>query len=117
MSPIMRQCLGCRALIERGNRCPACEAKKQKAHNASPVVRYHKTKQHRERRERVLRRDDYVCYWCGGKANELDYVVPLSRGGLASDSNGVAACPGCNASCGARGVDWPDLRCLKRRTE
>ena len=55
MSPIMRQCLGCRALIPRGNRCPECEAKKQAAHNASRVVRYHKTKAHRERRERGRR--------------------------------------------------------------
>jgi 5-methylcytosine-specific restriction endonuclease McrA len=108
VSPIVRECIDCYAFIQGGSRCPACEAKKQAAHNASRVTRYHKTKAHRERRERVLRRDNHRCHWCGGEANELDYVVPLSRGGQALDSNGVAACRSCNASRVARGVDWPD---------
>jgi len=66
--PIFRQCIDCLALIQGSGRCPTCEAKKQAAHNASRVVRYHKTKQHRERRERVLRRDNHRCHLVRGRS-------------------------------------------------
>jgi 5-methylcytosine-specific restriction endonuclease McrA len=102
LSPIYRPCVQCGRLIEGRGRCPEHEAAKQAAHNAGRVARYHKSKGHRERRARVLQRDGFTCHWCGGEANECDYVVPLSRGGEAVDSNAVAACRACNAGRHAR---------------
>lgn len=32
-------------------------------------------------RRGVLKRDGHICAYCGGPANTVDHVVPLSRGG------------------------------------
>lgn len=45
----------------------------------------------------VLRRDGYICHWCGGYGNEADHVQPVSQGGAKWDlGNLVAACGPCN---------------------
>ena len=52
-------------------------------------------------RLRVLHRDNYVCYYCGGDANQVDHVVPISKqGDLMDMDNMVAACKPCNVSKG-----------------
>jgi 5-methylcytosine-specific restriction endonuclease McrA len=52
-------------------------------------------------RLRVLHRDNYVCYYCGGDANQVDHVVPISKQGDVMDmDNMVAACKRCNVSKG-----------------
>ncbi|MGW2633794.1 HNH endonuclease [Streptomyces chattanoogensis] len=38
------------------------------------------------------------CAYCNGPAEELDHVLPLSRGGRDVAANIVAACRACNAS-------------------
>ena len=54
-------------------------------------------------RLRVLHRDNYVCYYCGGDANQVDHVVPISKQGDVMDmDNMVAACKRCNVSKGNR---------------
>jgi len=46
----------------------------------------------------ILRRDRYVCQWCGEHATEVDHVVALAEGGAMYDpANLVAACRRCNA--------------------
>lgn len=44
----------------------------------------------------VLRRDDYRCAFCGGKASTIDHVKPRSHGGKNTWKNTVAACSPCN---------------------
>lgn len=44
----------------------------------------------------VLRRDGFVCAYCGGKATTVDHVKPKSKGFPASWENSVAACQPCN---------------------
>lgn len=44
----------------------------------------------------VLRRDGFVCAYCGGKASTVDHVKPKSKGYPASWENSVAACQPCN---------------------
>ena len=44
----------------------------------------------------VLRRDKYKCAYCGGTANTIDHVHPVSRGGKSSWDNTVSACKVCN---------------------
>jgi 5-methylcytosine-specific restriction endonuclease McrA len=46
----------------------------------------------------VLRRDNYICHYCGGRAATADHVIPKSRGGTDAWDNLVAACRSCNGS-------------------
>jgi 5-methylcytosine-specific restriction endonuclease McrA len=48
-------------------------------------------------RRAVFARDAWTCQYCGGAAENLDHVVPRSRGGLHVWENVVAACRRCNA--------------------
>jgi 5-methylcytosine-specific restriction endonuclease McrA len=48
-------------------------------------------------RRAVFARDGWACQYCGGNAENLDHVVPRSRGGLHVWENVVAACRRCNA--------------------
>lgn len=54
-------------------------------------------------RLKVLARDQYTCYWCGGHGETMDHVIPWSRGGRTSMENCICACEECN---GGRG-DMP----------
>lgn len=51
-------------------------------------------------REMVLRRDKYVCTYCGTAEEPLtaDHIVPLSRGGSNHPDNLTACCIPCNSS-------------------
>ena len=48
-------------------------------------------------RRSVFARDNHRCQYCGGAAENIDHVVPRSRGGPHSWENVVAACKRCNA--------------------
>lgn len=45
----------------------------------------------------VLKRDQHTCGYCGERASTVDHVLPLSRGGLNTWTNTIAACRDCNA--------------------
>lgn len=47
-------------------------------------------------RRAVFVRDDFTCQYCGGKADNIDHVIPRARGGKNSWDNVVAACLRCN---------------------
>jgi 5-methylcytosine-specific restriction endonuclease McrA len=47
-------------------------------------------------RRAVFARDDWACQYCGSPAENLDHVVPRSRGGAHTWDNVVAACRRCN---------------------
>lgn len=55
-------------------------------------------------RNRIFRRDDFTCRYCGERGGELecDHVVPIARKGTNEDSNLVTACRRCNQSKGAK---------------
>ncbi len=48
-------------------------------------------------RRAVFVRDDHTCQYCGGRAENVDHVIPRSRGGLHVWENVVAACRRCNS--------------------
>ena len=48
-------------------------------------------------RRAVLVRDNFECQYCGRPAENVDHVVPKSRGGPHTWDNVVAACRPCNA--------------------
>lgn len=43
-------------------------------------------------RRGVMRRDNYECAYCGGRAETIDHILPRSRGGQHTWENVVAAC-------------------------
>jgi 5-methylcytosine-specific restriction endonuclease McrA len=45
----------------------------------------------------VFVRDDHTCQYCGARAENVDHVIPRSRGGLHAWENVVAACRRCNS--------------------
>ena len=48
-------------------------------------------------RRAVFARDDHRCQYCSRTAENIDHVVPRSRGGEHSWENVVASCRSCNA--------------------
>jgi 5-methylcytosine-specific restriction endonuclease McrA len=60
------------------------------------------TRTWRKTRERILRRDQFICQYCSQEADTVDHVIPRRLGGLDSDDNLVAACQRCNYSKGGR---------------
>ncbi|HEV8563580.1 MAG TPA: HNH endonuclease [Actinomycetota bacterium] len=48
-------------------------------------------------RRAVFARDGWTCQYCGAQAENLDHVIPRSRGGEHVWENVVAACRRCNA--------------------
>ena len=48
-------------------------------------------------RRAVFIRDNFQCQYCGGRAENVDHVVPRSRGGPHTWENVVAACRPCNS--------------------
>jgi 5-methylcytosine-specific restriction endonuclease McrA len=47
-------------------------------------------------RAALMRRDNYLCAYCGTKADTIDHVIPRSRGGQHCWENCVASCTRCN---------------------
>ncbi len=47
-------------------------------------------------RAALMRRDNYLCAYCGTRADTIDHVVPRSRGGKHDWENCVASCNRCN---------------------
>lgn len=48
-------------------------------------------------RRAVFARDGHRCQYCGADAENIDHVIPRSKGGSHSWDNVVAACRPCNA--------------------
>lgn len=57
----------------------------------------------------ILERDNYVCWMCGKRANQVDHLVPPSAGGTDDPSNLAAACLPCNDSKKDKYLDKPVL--------
>ncbi|QPB09793.1 hypothetical protein CPT_Shady_032 [Streptomyces phage Shady] len=60
-------------------------------------------------RTAILARWHNKCAYCGNRAEHLDHVVPLSKGGTDTESNIVPACAPCNLSKGAKTLaEWSE---------
>lgn len=55
------------------------------------------TRKWRQIRAQILKRDYDTCYICEGFANEVDHIVPRSRGGTDEPDNLAAICKSCNS--------------------
>ncbi|MFG3200349.1 HNH endonuclease [Streptomyces sp. NPDC048208] len=56
-------------------------------------------------RTAILARWLWKCAYCGNRAEHLDHIVPLSRGGTDTESNILPACAPCNLSKGAKTLE------------
>jgi 5-methylcytosine-specific restriction endonuclease McrA len=67
----------------------------------------------------VLRRDGFICQYCGQHASFLtvDHVVPRRLGGKHTWENLVAACPSCNHRKGGRTIEQAQMRLLHSPSE
>ena len=65
-------------------------------------------------RHNVLRRDNFLCQYCGTSRNlTLDHLLPRSRGGENSWYNIVTACSRCNSRKGDRTPEEAGLKLLR----
>jgi 5-methylcytosine-specific restriction endonuclease McrA len=55
----------------------------------------------KDQRIRVLKRDGYICAYCGQEANQVDHVISRKDGGSHDMDNLVACCASCNSKKGA----------------
>lgn len=86
--------------------CPVLTStSKCKAHAPAPwagsrgrVAKSMSKHQWAQTRRYVLHRDNGQCYLCGGKATEVDHVVPVFEGGTDDLSNLRAICRTCHRS-------------------
>jgi 5-methylcytosine-specific restriction endonuclease McrA len=62
----------------------------------------------------ILRRDNYVCQYCGQRVSYLtvDHIIPRHMGGEHIWENLVAACPTCNHRKGSHTPDQVHMRLL-----
>ena len=61
------------------------------------------SKKWKDLRLSVLARDGYICYQCGGEADQVDHIFPRSKGGDTFDQHNCAAiCRRCNLAKGGR---------------
>jgi 5-methylcytosine-specific restriction endonuclease McrA len=65
-------------------------------------------------RRAVFARDDWKCQYCASPAENLDHVVPRSKGGEHTWENVVAACRRCNSKKENRMAEDAGLRLAKR---
>jgi 5-methylcytosine-specific restriction endonuclease McrA len=67
-------------------------------------------------RRAVFARDDHTCQYCGAPAENIDHVIPRSRGGTHVWENVVAACRPCNAQKEDRFPNEAGMRLRRRPT-
>ncbi|CAB5224026.1 HNHc domain containing protein [uncultured Caudovirales phage] len=60
------------------------------------------TQRWKDQRLRVLKRDSYICQYCGEDATQVDHVIPRSKGGGHELDNLLACCARCNTLKGAK---------------
>ena len=60
------------------------------------------TQRWKDQRLRVLKRDGYICAYCGNEATQVDHVISRKAGGGHELENLVACCASCNSAKGAK---------------
>lgn len=68
----------------RGHVCRSCS------------TQYGGTGMNKDKKLRVLKRDRYICHYCGKYGDTVDHIIPMSKGGRNGMKNLVCACYDCN---------------------
>jgi len=64
-------------------------------------------------RRAVFVRDDHTCQYCGERAENVDHVVPRSRGGASTWENLVACCHPCNRGKGNQSPTEANMKLMR----
>jgi 5-methylcytosine-specific restriction endonuclease McrA len=60
------------------------------------------TQRWKDQRLRVLKRDGYICQYCGDDATQVDHVISRASGGTHDLENLLACCAKCNQLKGSK---------------
>jgi CRISPR/Cas system Type II protein with McrA/HNH and RuvC-like nuclease domain len=72
----------------------------------------------RVNRQRIFKRDDYQCGYCGSQRDlTLDHILPRSRGGKNTWTNLVTCCSKCNLKKGNKTPDEANMKLKKKPYE
>jgi 5-methylcytosine-specific restriction endonuclease McrA len=82
------------------------------------MIHHPRSHLHISKRE-ILRRDNYICQYCGRRTSPLtvDHIIPRHRGGSHSWHNLITACVACNRKKGGRSLNETSMRLQKRPEE
>lgn len=62
----------------------------------------------------ILRRDNYVCQYCGDPGNTVDHIIPICQGGKSVWMNLACACKSCNQRKGGRTPEQAGMKLLRK---
>ena len=72
--------------------------------------KYKGQKVHKALREKILKKYDYKCCFCGSKENlEIDHIIPIREGGTKDEDNLRILCKSCNGKRNA-GMYWDKIK-------
>jgi len=72
----------------------------------------------RVNRNRIMKRDNYSCVYCGSKKNlTIDHLIPKSKGGGNSWDNLVTCCSPCNIKKGDKLLNDTNMKLQKKPSE
>jgi hypothetical protein len=72
----------------------------------------------RVNRQRILKRDNHSCVYCGNKRDlTIDHLIPKSKGGKNTWDNLVTCCISCNSKKGDKMLYETNMKLIKKPTE
>lgn len=72
----------------------------------------------RVNRQRILKRDNHSCVYCGSKRDlTIDHLIPKSKGGKNTWDNLVTCCISCNSKKGDKMLYETNMKLIKKPTE
>ena len=72
----------------------------------------------RVNRQRILKRDNHSCVYCGSKRElTIDHLIPKSKGGKNTWDNLVTCCISCNSKKGDKMLYETNMKLIKKPTE
>lgn len=72
----------------------------------------------RVNRQRILKRDNHSCVYCGNKRDlTIDHLIPKSKGGKNTWDNLVTCCTSCNSKKGDKMLYETNMKLIKKPTE
>lgn len=84
------------------------------------LIKYinHRTRVLKVNRQRIFKRDDYMCMYCGSQKNlTIDHIIPKSRGGKNTWKNLITCCRSCNLKKDNKTPEESGMKLIKKPIE